>query len=159
MSKISLKWNNMMVDGLLRSFSYIVGVEQLKMFVSKAGEAIMAMAEDNGAAPISGSIIAEIIQATGESIKSLDPGELVWDVEITGDEAKLAIGACPYSELCSSMIGEIISSGRIEKKKLPCIMSELASGSCHNCGIKTRATLESFAPGFKCVSKITKVVV
>lgn len=159
MGDINPKWLELSVEGLLRSFSYIVGIEQLKMFVSKAGEAMMGVAEEKGAKPISGTTIPEVTVSVGESVKSMNPGEIDWNVNAAGDDTELSIGICPNANMCASMFSEIIAGGRIDKKKLPCIMAEIASGGCRMMNLKNRATLESFAPGVKCVSRITKMEV
>jgi hypothetical protein len=152
MTEVNLKWMNLVVSGLMRSFGYVVGIEQLKMFVSKAGEAMIGMAEEEGGKPPIGKSITEIVQSTGDSVKSMNPGQIDWNAESADNGTKLTIKTCPFSHLCSTMFGEIISGGRIEKEKIPCIMAEIASGACRNLDKKTRATLDTFAPGMNCTS-------
>ncbi len=156
MSEIDERWINSLVNGFLRSFAYIVGVEQLKMFVSKAGEAIMASADEDQSMPVTGSSIPEIVKSVGDIFVAVNPTNLDWKTDATENGVKLSINKCPFSGLCSEMIGEIIASGRVEKKRVPCLMSEFATGSCRVKGIKARATIDSFSPGHLCVSEIAK---
>ncbi len=154
MAEVNQKWMNLVVSGLMRSFGYVVGVEQLKLFVSKAGEAIFDRFEEKGAKCPAGSSITEIVQSTGESIKSMKPSNVEWSVETTENGARLSIVNCPFSLFCSSMLSEVIDSGRLEKEKIPCIMGEIASGACRGLGKKTRSELNSFTPGIKTVVDI-----
>ncbi len=159
MEQVGKSWFELWMESSLRAFSFVVGVEQLKMFSSKSAEAFMALSENYGAPSPSGSTIDQIASSTLLTVNALGAGKVDWQAEKNGEGATLKIGACPFSKLCSTMLSEIIMSGRIDKSKAPCLMSELASGACRNSGIKCRSTLTSFAPGSQCVSEITKVEV
>lgn len=159
MEQIGKSWFELWMESSLRAFSFVVGVEQLKMFSGKAAEAFMGMAEEYGVPTPNGNTIDQITSSTILTVNGLGAGKVDWQAEKNGNGATLKIGTCPFSKLCSTMLSEIIMSGRIDKSKAPCLMSELASGACRNSGIKCRSTLTSFAPGSQCVSEITKVEV
>jgi hypothetical protein len=159
MEQIGKGWFDLWMESSLRAFSFVVGVEQLKMFAGKSAEAFMALSEEYGAPSPSGATIDHITNSTILTINALGAGKVDWKAEKNGEGSTLKIGECPFSKLCSTMLSEIIMSGRIDKSKAPCMMSELACGACKNSGIKCRTTLTSFAPGSQCISEITKVEV
>jgi len=155
MESVGYYWFEIWTESLLRAFAYVVGVEQLKLFTSKSAEAMMMLIEEKNVAPTAqGSNIPQIVSSTEQTIRALQPGKLDWIVETQGDTVKLSIGSCPFAQLCSSMISEIITSGRVDKAKLPCLMSELAVGACRTKNIKSRSVMIQFAPGMKCVTQI-----
>ena len=158
MESVGYNWFELWIESLLRAFSYVVGVEQLKLFASKSAEAMMILIEERNCVPTTqGSNIPQVVSSAEQTIKAMQPGKLDWTVETQGDITQLSIGSCPFDQLCSSMISEIISSGRVDKTKLPCLMSELAVGACRAKNIKSRSVMIQFAPGMKCVSQINKV--
>ncbi|MEZ4812855.1 MAG: hypothetical protein R2883_05125 [Caldisericia bacterium] len=116
----------------------------------------MASAEEDESMPISGSSMLEVVKSVGDAFKAVNQNRLDWNVEETENGAKLTINKCPFSDLCSEMIGEIISGGRVEKKRVPCLMAEFATGSCRIRDIKARAAIDSFSPGHLCVTEIAK---
>ena len=148
---------DLMIEAVCRAYSYIVGVEQLKMFVSKTCEAMFMIAEEKGYGSVSGSNLQDVAKSIAAMLSQIDPREKDWTTTSNGDKLGLTISKCQYAHMCSEMFSEIISSGRVDKTKCPCIMAEFIAGGARNIGIKARTTMQSFAPGHKCVSEVIKM--
>ncbi|NLI40328.1 MAG: hypothetical protein GX421_03950 [Caldisericales bacterium] len=157
MEPVSQKMFDLWLESTLRAYSYVVGVEQLKMLISKSSEAFFMLSEAKGYGAPTGSTLPDVAKSTIELLGKIDPRKTEWTVAKTADGIGVTVNTCPFSSTCSEMFSEIISSGRIDKSRCPCIMAELVAGSARNLGIKSRTTLHSFAPGQSCVSEIAQM--
>lgn len=150
------------LDGSIRSYGYIAGSDSLKNFLKGAAQVMVAHlqeAADQQGVPFAPGrepegcirMVAQLENALG-----IFPPDQV-SVEPDGDFITLHLTGCPYAQVCSGILNDLIENS-MGQAALPCFRTEAYLAPVNmDTSHKTRYVLKQFAPGVRCTSVVEVV--
>jgi len=142
------------LDGALRSYGYMAGVETLKNFLRGAAEVALSHVQEAAQAKgvsITGQDLATVLQSLGQAETALDIMS-EGHIELSNEDGQTNVTfiGCPYATVCAGVLSDLIGAN-LPRSVLPCFRAEMCGAALATvAGVKSRYKLDQFAPGDRC---------